>query len=163
MSSAWDCCAPRSTARRRRGAQHRRTAPCGTRSARAWRDGADLLRRGMRPADAGAFVVASPPESRRVWLRPERRARKAAVRMLKVEFRGSEVVRGIGMEQRGQVLELPPPGPQLVHAPAVGADAVGDAVVIGLEQPADTAEAGGLEVEDAWSPGQRLDVLNRCD
>jgi hypothetical protein len=61
------------------------------------------------------------------------------------------------MEQRRQVLELPASGTLLVHAPAVGHDVVRGAVVVGLEQTADAAEASGLEVEDAGTPAQRLD------
>src|SRR3954465_13474069 len=67
------------------------------------------------------------------------------------------------MEQRSQVLELPTSRTLFEHAPAVRADAVRLAVVVGLEQPADAAEAGGLEVEKAGWPGQRLDVVNRVD
>jgi hypothetical protein len=65
------------------------------------------------------------------------------------------------MEQGSQVLELPTSRTLLEHAPAVRADAVRRAVVVGIEQPADAAEAGGLEVEHAGWAWQCLDVANR--
>ena len=67
------------------------------------------------------------------------------------------------MEQRREVLELPASRTLFEHAPAVRADAVRLAVVVGLEQAADAAEAGGLEVQEAGRPGQRLDVADRVD
>ena len=67
------------------------------------------------------------------------------------------------MEQRSQVLELPASRTLFEHAPAVRADAVRAAVVVGLEEPADAAEAGGLEVQHAGWPWQCLDVVNRVD
>ena len=56
-----------------------------------------------------------------------------------------------------------PSRPLLEHAATVGADVVRAAVVVGVEQPADAAEAGRLEVEQAGSPWQRLDVADRVD
>jgi hypothetical protein len=46
---------------------------------------------------------------------------------------------------------------------SVRSDVMRPAVVVGLEQPADAAEAGGLEVENARWPWQCLDVANRVD
>src|SRR4051812_47855447 len=67
------------------------------------------------------------------------------------------------MEERCEVLELAPSRTLFEHATAVGADALRLAVVIGLEQTADAAEAGGLEVQAARWPGQRLDVADGTD
>ncbi len=96
-------------------------------------------------------------------LRRERRARQARRRRL-----AGCNSRGRGrwdrrVEQRRQVLELPTSRTLLEHAPAVRADAVRRAVVVGLEQPADAAEARGLEVEQAGRPRQCLDVADRVD
>src|SRR3954454_4426155 len=67
------------------------------------------------------------------------------------------------MEQRRQVLELPPAGALLEHPAAVDADAARRAVVVGVEQGAHAAEPRRLDVEHAWWPGQRLDVGDRVD
>src|SRR5829696_2245553 len=80
-----------------------------------------------------------------------------------VVARGSDVVGGVRMKERGQVLDLPPAGPQLPLAAAVGADSVRLAVVIAGKQLAQRAEARGLDVDHPRRPGQALDVGDRVD
>src|SRR3954471_11215872 len=68
---------------------------------------ARLSRRGQLLADAAAAVVAAPAETGLVWLRGERRPWKVAGGELQVVLHRREVVRTVGMEERGQVLQLP--------------------------------------------------------
>src|SRR5215212_9967644 len=122
-----------------------------------------LLRAARSLANARAAVVAPPAKAGLVRLRRKRRARKLAGGKLQVVLDGGEVVRTIGMEQRSQVLKLPTSRTLLEHAPAVRADAARGAVVVGVEKPANAAEAGRLEVEHARWPWQCLDIRDRVD
>ena len=58
------------------------------------------------------------------------------------------------MEERREVLELPPSWTLFEHAPAVGGNALRLAVAVGLEQSANAAEAGGLEVRRRGGQGR---------
>ena len=142
------CCIPWQQQRNERKAlrgSDRPWAPLG--AAPRSHSGRGLLRQPL--ANAAAPVVAPPAEARLVWLGRERGA-------------GGHPRRAAGCTPQGQghsgrrdgtatrVLELPPSRTLFEHAPAVRADAVHLTVVVGLEQAADAAGAGGLEVQAAW-------------
>src|ERR1700722_5235994 len=67
------------------------------------------------------------------------------------------------MEDRGQVLVLAAAHTQLELAAAIVAYAALEAVVIGIQQVAQAAQARRLDVDHARGVGQRLDVLDRMD
>ena len=118
---------------------------------------------GSRSRTLRARVVAPPAEAGLVWLRRERRARKAAP----PEAAGC-TPRGRGRSDHRDGTAKPGTGAAHVPDPARTCPrrtrrCRGPAVVVGLEQPADAAEAGGLEVEHARWPWQCLDVANRVD
>src|SRR3954452_3991144 len=71
---------------------------------------------------------------------------------------GRDVVGRVGMEDRGQVLDLAASLAQLQLSPAVGPDPLLLAVVVGGEEVADRPEPRGLEVNRPWRrPWHRLD------
>src|SRR5215207_8444290 len=76
---------------------------------------------------------------------------------------GGGVVRGIGVEDRGQVLDLAAAGPQLPLPAAVAPDVPLLAVVVGGEQLAERPEARRLDVDHLRRPGLALDVGDRVD
>ena len=67
------------------------------------------------------------------------------------------------MEDRGEVLDLAASGAELELAAAVDVDPALLAVVVRVEERADTSEAGRLEVERPGMERQRLDVADRVD
>src|SRR5256886_3978491 len=93
----------------------------------------------------------------------ERAGWKAFARLGVVVRARRHVVRRGRVEERGEVLDLPPAGPELEHAAAVERDALLLAVVVEVEQLAEEAEAGRLAVERPRRPGEPLDVGDRVD
>src|SRR4051794_9789337 len=90
-----------------------------------------------------------PAEPRGLEFGLERAAGQAGLGIQRVVARRRDVVRRVGMEQRGQVLDLPATGPELVLPAAVGSHPALLAEVVGLEERADAAEPRRLEVDRA--------------
>jgi hypothetical protein len=112
--------------------------PSRPRAACLWRPGQSL-------ADTGAHVVAPPAEASLVWLRRERRARKVAPPKRRSYSTG---VRSFGHRDG-----TTKPGTGAAHVqdlartcPAVRADTVRCAVVVGIEHPANAAKRAGLRL-----------------
>src|SRR5437899_7354768 len=100
----------------------------------------------MRVARGGRMrALLLPAEARRRGSRRERAGLQADGRAREVEPRGGDVVGGVSVKQRGQVLDLSAPHAQLELATAVGADPVAGAVVVGVEQAAQPPESRGLD------------------
>ena len=95
--------------------------------------------------------------------RLERARRQPGLGARGVVARGSDVVRGVGVEDRGQVLDLAAAGAELPLAAAVGADPVLVAVVVGREELVQRAEPRRLDVDHLRRPWLRLDVGDRVD
>src|SRR3954454_2277084 len=82
-----------------------------------------------------------PPEPGRRDPRLERRRRQPRGRLRQVVVRRRHVVRRVRMEEGGQVLDVAAAHAQLELTAAVRADAVLVAVVVGVEELAQAAEA----------------------
>src|SRR5688500_18531990 len=90
-----------------------------------------------------------PAESGGLGVGRERARGQAGLGLERVVPGRRDVVRRVGVEERGEVLDLPAPGAELVLAAAVRAHAPLGAEVVALEQGLEAAEARRLEVDGA--------------
>src|SRR5918999_128566 len=74
-----------------------------------------------------------------------------------------DVVRRVGVEERGEVLDLAAARPELVLAAAVGAHPALLAEVVALEQRLDAAETRRLEVDGSRQHRRGEDVVDRVN
>ena len=122
----------------------------------------DTLMRSSARSDA---AQRKPRGSRRSGSarRRQRALRQTRPRAALVVLLRRDVVRRVGMEERGEVLDLAAARPELELAAAVDLDPVRRAVVVEVEEPLHAAEARRLRVEAARRPLERLDVGDRVD
>src|SRR5579875_471401 len=114
-------------------------------------------------AGSGTGAGSTPAKAACAGFRRERAGGQAVWRVGQVVAGGRDVVGRVGVEERGEVLVLVATDAELELAAAVVADAALGAVVVGVEQVAQAAEARGLDVDHARRVGQRLDVGDRVD
>src|SRR3954453_8292851 len=111
------------------------------------------MERSLRPpAEAGGLVVGR-----------ERAGRQAGREVGPVVARRCDVVDAPGVEDGGEVLDLPSPDAELGLAAAVDLDPALGAVVIGREERLRGAEARRLDVDRAWREGEPFDVRAGVD
>src|SRR5207302_2772802 len=102
-------------------------------------------------------------EARLGRLGRERAPRQPRSRHGVVVAGGRHVVRGVRVEERGEVLDLAATRAELELAAPVERDSPLRAVVVAVEQRTEAPEARRLDVEPARREGQRLDVRDRMD
>src|SRR5207247_6402175 len=107
--------------------------------------------------------LPGPTEARGCEVGSERALGQAGLRLTRVVAARGDVVRRVRMEERGEVLDLAAPRPELPLPAAVRADLVLGAVVVGVEEPANGAEARRLDVDRARRPGAALDIRDGVD
>src|SRR5581483_7622174 len=113
-------------------------------------------RRYRNPTGAGALRGPAEARVRRSGL--QRAVREAVGHARVVVAGGRDVVGGVGVEDRGQVLDLAPPHRLLALATAVDGDPLALAVLVDGHQLPQGPEARGLGVDRLGLPLERLDV-----
>src|SRR4029079_12594361 len=104
-----------------------------------------------------------PPKAGRMCLHGQR-ARGPAIRRFDVVVAArGDVVRGVRVEDRRQVLDLAAADAELELAAAVALDPVFLAVLVELEERAQAAGARRLDVDHLRHERERLDVVDRVD
>src|SRR5437868_6057899 len=93
----------------------------------------------------------------------QRARRQPRTRLALVVAAGSHVVRRIGVEERGEVLDLSTANAELEHASAVKPYSAVRAVVVEVEQLMNEAEARRLHVQRAGLESEAFDVGDRVD
>src|SRR4051812_27504362 len=94
-----------------------------------------------------AYLVYGPPEPDRRGVDVQRRFGEAGLGIERVVAAGRDVVRSVGVEERGEQLDLAAADAKLVLAAAVRAHPALLAEFIAREQRLDAPEARGLEVD----------------
>src|SRR4051794_7932166 len=117
-----------------------------------WRASTNDLAGDMAP------TLTVPAEADRCCLRLEWRRGEAVRRIWLVVAGGRHVVGCLGVEQRCEVLDVPPPHSQLVLASAIRTDAALVAVVVRAEQLGQASEARRFDVDHLRRERERLDV-----
>src|SRR5579859_6907785 len=99
-----------------------------------------------------------PPEAGRGWDGGDRAGGQRGVEHGPVVAGRRYIVRSVGVEQGGEVLEMVAAGTELAKAAAVHRDVVGRAVVVDLEQGLEACEPDRLDVDRAGPRRELLDV-----
>src|SRR5205085_10461512 len=121
------------------------------------------LRAAAKSLSAMRGTLPFPAEAGFRRLRLQGACRMARLRAVGVVAGRRHVVGRVGMEDRGQVLDVAAAGTQLPLAAAVGADVAVVAVVVRREQLAQRTEARRLDVDHLGWPGPVLDVGHAVD